>query len=87
LLLEGHDFAATQSRRSASSRKEFIRFNEIALRSAKEARLWLRACETTGVGHPNAARALLEEASQLARILGAIVINTKRNAPPTGRIL
>ena len=62
---------------SASSRKEFIRFNEIALRSAKESVLWLRACVTTGLGDSARAAALLDESRQLARILAAIVISSK----------
>ena len=65
---------------SASSRREFIRFNEIALRSAKESVLWLRTFKTTGIGSPAKSAALLDEARQLARILGAIVVNTKRGA-------
>jgi len=35
---------------SGSSRREFIRYNEIALRSAKESVLWLRGCEETAIG-------------------------------------
>ena len=66
---------------SASSRKEFIRFNEIALRSAKEAALWLRAIEETGTTDRPVARRLLDEARQLSAILGAIVVNSKRNSP------
>ena len=62
---------------SASSRKEFIRFNEIALRSAKESVLWLRACGTTELGDARLAAALLDEARQLARILAAIVLSAK----------
>ena len=64
---------------SASSRKEFIRFNEIALRSAKEAALWLRAIYETEAGDPATAESLFDEARQLSSILGAIVVNSKRN--------
>jgi four helix bundle protein len=62
---------------SASSRREFVRFNEIALRSAKESVLWLRACEDTGMGRKDACVALLAEGRSLARILGAIVVKSK----------
>jgi four helix bundle protein len=62
---------------SASSRREFVRYNEIALRSARESALWLRACENTEVGHRAKAAELLGEARQLARILGAIVVKAK----------
>lgn len=64
---------------SASSRKEFTRFNEIALRSAKESAMWLRACDATDLGTPALRRVLLDEAHQLTRILAAIVIKTKQN--------
>ena len=66
---------------SASSRKEFIRYNEIALRSAKESALWLRACDATGLGDSRACATLLDEAQQLTRILAAIVISSKNGRP------
>jgi four helix bundle protein len=72
--------ANRQEATSASSRREFVRYNEIALRSAKETSLWLRAFTETGVGDPTLAPALLDEAQQLARILGAIVVSAKRRA-------
>ena len=62
---------------SASTRKEFIRFNEIALRSAKEASLWLRACATTQIGDRRMAAALFDEGRHIARILASIVISSK----------
>ena len=66
---------------SASSRREFIRFNEIALRSAKESVLWVRACESTRIGNTEQAPVLLSEAKQLTRILAAIVVSTKKSSP------
>jgi four helix bundle protein len=63
---------------SGTSRKEFIRYNEIALRSAKESVVWLRGCEATSIGDPRQSVGLLSEARQLAKILGAIVVNSKR---------
>jgi four helix bundle protein len=70
--------ANRQEATSASSRREFVRYNEIALRSAKESALWLRTFETTHIGNSRQCAKLLNEARQLARILGAIVVNTKR---------
>ena len=61
-----------------SSRKEFIRFNEIALRSANETVRWLRACAAKQLGSQPQCVALLDEARQLARILGKIVVTSKR---------
>jgi four helix bundle protein len=62
---------------SGSSRREFIRYNEIALRSAKESVVWLRGCEATAIGDVRKCVTLLSEARQLARILGAIVVSSK----------
>jgi four helix bundle protein len=66
---------------SASSRKEFIRYNEIALRSAKESAVWLKACLETQSGHAPTCLALVNEADQLTRILAAIVVSSKKRPP------
>jgi len=66
----------------ASSRKEFIRYNEIALRSANESVRWLRACAAKRLGSRERCVALLDEARQLARILGQIVVSSKRRNDP-----
>ena len=65
---------------SASSRREFIRYNEIALRSAKESVLWLRGCEDAGFGDRALCQVLLDEARQIVRILASIILSTKRRA-------
>jgi four helix bundle protein len=70
--------ANRQEALGASSRREFVRFNEIALRGAKESAMWVRACQETGTGNSERAAALLEEVRQIARILGAIVVRTKK---------
>jgi four helix bundle protein len=57
-----------------------VRFNEIALRGAKESTMWVRACLETGLGNSDTAAKLLEEAQQLARILGSIVVRTKKRS-------
>lgn len=64
----------------ASSRREFIRYNEIALRSANESVRWLRACAVSNIGDRLRCSGLLDEARQLARIIAAIVITAKRNS-------
>jgi four helix bundle protein len=72
--------ANRQEALGASSRREFVRFNEIALRGAKESTMWVRACLETGLGNSDTAAKLLEEAQQLARILGSIVVRTKKRS-------
>ena len=63
----------------ASSRREFIRLNEIALRSANESVLWLRAFVETRIGNAREASVLLDEARQMSRIIAAIIVRTKQN--------
>jgi four helix bundle protein len=68
----------------ASSRREFIRYNEIALRSANESARWLRACVARGFGNRAKGIQLLDEARQIARILGKIVLTAKANQSGPG---
>jgi four helix bundle protein len=63
-----------------SSGDEFIRYNEISLRGANESVRWLRACATARFGAQQQCLALLDEGRQLARILGKIVVTSKRRA-------
>ena len=64
---------------NASSRREFARYNDIALRSANETTRWLRVCCARRFGDRAHSERLLDESRQLARILARIVISTKRN--------
>jgi four helix bundle protein len=63
----------------ASSKLEFIRCNELALRGANESVKWLRACAAKNLAPRAQCLALLDEGRQLAKILGKIVITSKRN--------
>ena len=63
---------------SGSTRNEFRRFNELALRSAKETVFWLRVCQRSSIGDAGINEALLDEARQLTRILAAIVLSSRR---------
>jgi four helix bundle protein len=65
--------------RAASSRREFVRFNEIALRESRESAFWLSICRRTTLGDQIVCEELLDEARQLVRIIAAIVVSTKRN--------
>jgi four helix bundle protein len=62
-----------------SSKREFIRYNEVALRGANESARWLRACVARGYGDRVKGIRLLDEARQIAKILGKIVVTAKRN--------
>jgi four helix bundle protein len=64
---------------AASSRREFVRFNEIALRESRETLFWLKVCRHAHLGDPRECAALLDEGHQISRIIAKIIINTKRN--------
>jgi len=61
-----------------SSRREFVRYNEVALRSANESVRWLRACAARRLGARGECLRLFDEGRQMARIIAKIVITTKR---------
>ena len=63
----------------ASSRREFVRYNEIALRSANECVKWLRACAARRFGDPGTVNPLLNEGREIAKIIAKIILTTRRN--------
>jgi four helix bundle protein len=64
---------------AASSRREFIRYCEISLRESGETNFWLTVCRRTRLGDQALCEPLLCEGLQIARIIAAIIINTKNN--------
>ena len=70
--------ANLEEAKAASSKREFVRYVEIALREARESLYWLRICAELKLGPPDRLSELEGEADQLVRILTVIVVNTKR---------
>jgi four helix bundle protein len=70
--------ANLEEAKAASSRREFVRFVEIALREAREALYWLRICGELRIIPADRGEKVQAEADQVVRILTAIVLNTKR---------
>jgi len=70
--------ANLEEAKAGSSRREFVRGIDIALREARESLYWLRICTAIGLGDSTRLRGLEAEADQLVRILTAIAVNTKR---------
>ena len=78
LLKAGTSVGANlEEARAASSRREFIRYVEIALREARESTYWLRVCVSLNLEPQTEIERLRGESDQIARILATIVINTK----------
>ena len=70
--------ANLEEAKASSTRREFTRGLEIALREAREAHYWLRICVAVRLTADARLLALEREADQLVSVLTAIVINTKR---------
>lgn len=78
LLKAGTSVGANlEEAKAASSRREFVRYVEIALREARESTCWLRICLTLELGPKADIEVLRNEGEQIGRILGAIVVRAK----------
>jgi len=64
--------------KAASSRLEYKKFFEIALKSANEARYWLHLVRDAGIVDQGIAEGLLDEANQIASMLAKGVISLKK---------
>ena len=64
--------------RAASSRLEFKKFNEIALKSANETKYWLGLARDAKIAKEEEANRLLKEADEIARMLASGVIKLKQ---------
>jgi four helix bundle protein len=72
--------ANLEEAKAASTKREFVRFVEIALREARETHYWLRIVLAIDIIPEAELNPVLGEADQLIRILTTIVLNSKRNA-------
>jgi len=68
----------------ASSHRDFIAKNRIALKEAKETRFRLRVCQRTRL-LSSEFDSVVQESDELVRIIGKIVHNARRNAIADGR--
>jgi four helix bundle protein len=69
--------ANLEEAKAASSKREFIRFVEIALREARESVYWLRICVALHLGPANEIEVLRWEGVQISRILATIILRAK----------
>lgn len=61
------------------SKKDFINYNAIALKSANETKYWLCLIKEVNIVNKNEIDELIEETDQISKIIGKIIVNTKRN--------
>jgi len=62
---------------AASSKRDFLNFLNYALKSANESKFWLGLLRDSGKAPKDITNILLEETSQLAKILGSIILTLK----------
>ena len=72
--------ANLEEARGGESRRDFLSKCRISLKEARESTYRLRILVATKVGPADETAALIDEAGEIAAILGAIVRNTRRNA-------
>ncbi|MEW6608933.1 MAG: four helix bundle protein [bacterium] len=63
--------------KSASSRKDFIKFYEIALKSANESKYWLGLLRDATESDKNKTNELLNEVNEISKMLGASILTLK----------
>ncbi|MFC1790506.1 four helix bundle protein [Patescibacteria group bacterium] len=62
---------------ASSSKREFVRYYEIALKSANESKFWLCLLRDSKKGDSALASEMLKEVVELAKILGASILTLK----------
>ncbi|MGB9707106.1 MAG: four helix bundle protein [Microgenomates group bacterium] len=62
---------------SSSSRREFIKFYEIALRSANETKYWLCLIRDSGLIEKGRVEDLLNEAIEISKMIGSSLLTLK----------
>lgn len=63
--------------KSASSKRDYLRFFEIALKSANETKYWLLVISDYSPAFSSPAQTLLKEVEEAANIIGASVLTLK----------
>jgi len=69
--------ANVEEAQAGQSRADFISKYSIALKEARETIYWLRLLNAHGDGLNTGCRSLLNEAGELARIIGSIIVKTR----------
>lgn len=79
LLRSGTSIGANvEEAQAGQSRADFINKNAIALKEARETVYWLRLLRESGECANSQSEPLQHEAEEIAQILGAIIVNTKK---------
>ncbi len=63
---------------AGASKKDFIKFNIIALKSANETKYWLCLIKDTVELNKDEIQKFIKEADEISKIIATIIINTKK---------
>ncbi|MBI4089078.1 MAG: four helix bundle protein [Candidatus Levybacteria bacterium] len=65
---------------NSTSRREFINYFQIALKSASETLYWLALLRETNSNHKDKINSLITECTEIKKMISTIVLNTKSNS-------
>jgi len=71
--------ANVEEAQAAQSKLDFVSKMNIALKEARETHLRLRLLAVADIVPENSLNPLVQEADEITRVLGAIIVSTKRN--------
>lgn len=81
LLRSGTSIGANvEEAQAGQSRADFISKYNIALKEAREAIYWLRLLDASEECSDGLCKTLSREAGEIARIIGSIIVNTKKGS-------
>jgi len=79
LLRSGTSIGANvEEAQAGQSRADFISKYAIALKEARETIYWLRLIQEISSAKDDKMASLIQEADEISRIIGSIIVNTKR---------
>ena len=65
---------------NSTSKKEFINYFQIALKSAAETLYWLALLQEMNQNNGERIQSLMKECSEIKKILSTVILNTKNNS-------
>src|SRR3989344_3163523 len=65
---------------NSTSKKEFINYFQIALKSASETLYWLALLKELNEGQSRQIELLIQECSEIKKLISTIILNTKSNS-------
>jgi four helix bundle protein len=72
--------ANVEEAQAGQSQADFISKYNIALKEARETIYWLRLLDASEESPDGACKTLTQEAEEIARIIGSIIVNTRKNS-------